>query len=161
MRAHLQRPQPGLRCCFRAVMPRVRPPQSQRKATKRNGHCGCFLDVIQAAPCSGDEAYIQAFLYAPKGARDWVSYRDPVLYSHAPRLIVLYGEIGTRKPQQRRMRKGCLCAAPAHVHSAHAASCCWSTACSPHPARPADWPHGSFLAPASCFSGNNSRLDLT
>ena len=56
------------------------------------------------------------------------------------------GETGTReKKSQQRMREKCLCAAPAHVHSAHAAFCNWSTACSPHPARSADWPHGPCL----------------
>ena len=49
------------------------------------------------------------------------------------------------------MREKCLCAAPAHVHSAREAFCCWSTACSPHPARSADWPHGPCLTPAPCF----------
>ena len=45
-------------------------------------------------------------------------YRDPVLHFHAPLLIALRGETGTRKPPQHVIREKCLCAAPAHVHSA-------------------------------------------
>jgi hypothetical protein len=56
------------------------------------------------------------------------------------------GETGTRKPPQQRIREKCLCAAPAHVHPTCAVFCCWSTSCSPHPARSADWPHGTCLA---------------
>ena len=59
----------------------------------------------------------------------------------------------TCAPPQRRIREECPCAAPAHVHSTHAAFPCWSTACSPHPARSADWPHGPFLALAPCIRG--------
>ena len=36
--------------------------------------------------------------------------------------------------------------APAYVHSAHAALCCWSTACSPLPARYANWLDGPCLS---------------
>ena len=41
--------------------------------------------------------------------------------------------------------------APAHVHSARAAFCYWSKACSPHPARSADWPCSPCLALAPCI----------
>ena len=58
------------------------------------------------------------------------------------------GETRTRASLQQRMREKGQCAAPAYVHSAHAAYCCWSTAFSPHPACSADCPHGPCLAPA-------------
>jgi len=67
------------------------------------------------------------------------------------------GETGTRKNPQQRMSEKCLCAAPAHVHPAHAAFCCWSTACSP--ARSAGWPHGPCLTPAP-FDSRRAILDL-
>ena len=64
--------------------------------------------------------------------------------------------IGTRSPPQRKMREGCLYAAPTNVHTARAAFCCWSTACCPHPARSADWLDGPCLAPAPCIPESNS-----
>ena len=49
-------------------------------------------------------------------------YRDPALHFHAPRLASRYaGETGTRKPPKQIIREVCLCAAPAHVHSAREA----------------------------------------
>ena len=41
-------------------------------------------------------------------------------------------------------------------HSAHTAFCCWIKACSPHPARCADWHLGPCLAPAPCTPEANS-----
>jgi len=58
------------------------------------------------------------------------------------------GETGTRKPPKQRTRGVCLCAAPAYVHSARAAFCCLSTACSPHQAPLcglASWPAWRLL----------------
>jgi hypothetical protein len=46
---------------------------------------------------------------------------------------------GKRKLPQQRTREKCLCAVAAHVHTVRGAFCCWSEACSPHPARYAGW----------------------
>jgi len=66
------------------------------------------------------------------------------------------GETGTRKPPEQIIREVFLCDVPAHVHPARAACCCWNTACSLHPARSADWPHGPCLALAPCILESNS-----
>ena len=63
------------------------------------------------------------------------------------------GGAGTGETPTAENEREMLLRRPAHVHSAHAAICCWSTAFSPHPARSADWPHGPCLALSPCIPG--------
>ena len=84
------------------------------------------------------------------------AYRNSVLNFDALRLVALCEggrieeTIATENEREIPIR------VHAHVNSAHAALCCWSTASSPHPARFANWLDGAFFAPFSMYSGSNS-----
>ena len=65
------------------------------------------------------------------------AYRDPALRFDALRLVALWKGGMTEETLATENERKMLICAPANVHSAHASLCCWSTACSPHPARSA------------------------
>ena len=148
-------------------------------SSRRQGPCSsaspqCNLGLCRGLKYSRRASSVVAWTMRARDKEP--PYRDPVLHPASPTETLskalcctsthrassrCAGEKGTRKPPQQGMREKCLCAAPAHVHLAHAAIFCWSAARSPHLARSADWHHGPCSAPAPCFSGGNSSLDLT
>ena len=77
-------------------------------------------------------------------------------YLEAAELIPRIYSQNRRGFNNQRMRKICLCAAPAHVHSARAAFLLLEHSLHPHPARSADWPHAPCLALAPCIPKSNS-----
>ena len=84
------------------------------------------------------------------------AYRDPALHFDALRLAALHGAGRIEEALETENEREILIRAPAHVHSAHAALCCWSTAHIPLPARSAKSLDGACLAPCSMYLGSNS-----
>ena len=54
------------------------------------------------------------------------AYRDPVLHFDALRLVALREGDRTEETFATENERGMPIRAPAHVHSAHTALCCWS-----------------------------------
>ena len=68
-------------------------------------------------------------------------YRDPALHFDALRLVALREGGRIEETLSTGNEREMLICAPAHVHSAHTALCCCSTAYSLLPARSANWEH--------------------
>ena len=89
------------------------------------------------------------------------AYSDPVLHFDALRLVALREGGRIEETVATENEREMLIRALAHVHSAHAARCRWSTGFSPLPARSANWFDGPCLASCSMYSGSTFLLDLT
>jgi hypothetical protein len=119
---------------------------SRRRVTAVGGASArsrCWVQRIQIRAFTHSGAFVQCTALTPPGFMSrFVIYKVHLLCSglnngdgrpSAPLTDILYrtstrrassryaGETGTRKPPQQRMREKWLCAAPAHVHPAHAA----------------------------------------
>ena len=82
-------------------------------------------------------------------------YREHVLNFDALRLVALREGHRTEATLAKDNEREMLIRAPAHVHSAHAALCCWSTSCSLLPARSANWLDDPCLVPRFMYLGSN------
>ena len=70
------------------------------------------------------------------------AYRGPVLHFDALRPVALREGDRIEETFATENEREILIRAPAHVHSARAAPCCWNAAFSPLPARSANWLDG-------------------